>query len=191
MRRSRSRYVTIARTDAGEISRIERWEGGDFIQQGWDGVEQWATLNGEPLGVGYKDYDQVPYVSGDVQYWISLPYKLRDNGVNLHDRGMDDEGRYVVGVTFGEGIGLHDEDTWKYRFEPGRSWPIQVAYMEEGDVDWSRLRFEDIRSADGYIFVGRRVHYNAEGALTKVLYTHDFELNPSLDPALFSAAEWR
>ena len=63
--------------------------------------------------------------------------------------------------------------------------------MEEGDVDWSRLRFEDIRSMDGYIFVGRRVHYNAEGALTKVLYTHDFELNPSLDPALFSAAEWR
>ncbi len=81
--------MTIARTDAGEISRIERWEGGDFIQQGWDGVEQWATLNGEPLGVGYKDYDQVPYVSGDVQYWISLPYKLRDNGVNVHDRGVD------------------------------------------------------------------------------------------------------
>jgi len=110
MRRTRSRYVTIARTDAGEISRIDGWEGGDFIQQGWDGVEQWATLNGEPLGVGYKDYDQVPYVSGDVQYWISLPYKLRDNGVNLHDRGMDDEGRHVVGVTFGEGIGLHDEE---------------------------------------------------------------------------------
>ena len=63
--------------------------------------------------------------------------------------------------------------------------------MEEGDVDWSRLRFEDIRSTDGYILVGRRVHYNAEGALTKVLYAHDFELNPSLDPALFSAAEWR
>jgi hypothetical protein len=55
MRRTRPRYVTIARTDAGEISIIERWEGDDFIQQGWDGVEQWATLNGEPLGVGDKD----------------------------------------------------------------------------------------------------------------------------------------
>lgn len=60
MRRTRPRYGTIARTDAGKISRNEHWEGDDFIQQGWDGVEQWATLKGEPLGVGYKDYDQVP-----------------------------------------------------------------------------------------------------------------------------------
>lgn len=190
MRRARPRYVTIARTDAGEISRIERWEGDDFIQQGWDGETQWATLNGEPLGEGDKDYDQVRYVSGDVQYWISLPYKLLDDGVTVHDRGIDDEGRHVVGVTFGEGIGLHDEDTWQYWFEDGRSWPVQVAYMEESDDDWNRLRFEDIRTVDGYIFVGRRVHYDADGALTKVLFTHDFEFNPALDMALFSTPDW-
>ena len=189
LRRTRPRYVTIARTDAGEISRIERWEGDDFIQQGWDGGVRWATLNGQPLHEGDKDYDQVRYVSGDVQYWISLPYKLRDNGVNLHYRGTDDDGRHVVGVTFGEGIGLHDGDTWQYWFEEGRSWPVQVAYMEEGARDWSRLRMEDIRSVDGYIFVGRRVHYNAEGALTKVLFTHDFEFNPRLDMTLFSTPD--
>ena len=34
LRRTRPRYVTIARTDAGEISRVERWEGDDFIKQG-------------------------------------------------------------------------------------------------------------------------------------------------------------
>ncbi len=191
LRRTRPRYVTIARTDAGEISRIERWEGDDFIQQGWDGEAVWATLNGEALGEADKDYDQVRYVSGDVQYWISLPYKLRDDGVNLHYRGIDDEGRHVVGVTFGEGIGLHDEDTWQYWFEPGRSWPVQVAYMEEDYTDWSRLRFEDIRTVDGYTFVGRRVHYNAEGALTKVLFTHDFEFNPRLEMALFSTPDRR
>jgi hypothetical protein len=39
-RRTRTRYVVIA--------RIERWEGDDFIQQGWDGANQWATLNGAP-----------------------------------------------------------------------------------------------------------------------------------------------
>ena len=186
MRRARPRYVVIARTDAGEISRIERWEGDDLIHQGWDGERQWATLNGALLGEGDKDYDQIRYVSGDVQYWISLPFKLRDDGVNLHYRGVDDDGRHVVGVTFGEGIGLHDQDTWQYWFEDGRAWPVQVAYMEEGDNDWNRLRFEDIRTVAGYTFVGRRVHYNAEGALTKVLFTHDFEFNPTLETALFS-----
>ena len=191
MRRARPRYVVIARTDSGEISRIERWEGDDLIHQGWDGVRQWATLNGALLGEGDKDYDQVRYVSGDVQYWISLPFKLRDDGVNLHYRGVDDVGRHVVGVTFGEGIGLHDQDTWQYWFEDGRSWPVQVAYMEERDDDWNRLRLEDIRTVDGYTFVGRRVHYNAKGALTKVLFTHDFEFNPILEMALFSTPDRR
>jgi len=190
LRRTRPRYVTIARTNAGEITRIERWEGSNFIQQGWDGENQWATLNGAPLSDGDMDYDQVRYVSGDVQYWISLPYKLRDNGVNLHYRGLDDQGRHVVGVTFGDGIGLHDDDTWQYWFEDGRTWPVQVAYMEGGRDNWSRLRFEDIQTVDGYTFVGRRVHYNAEGGLTKVLFTHDLEFNPTLDMALFSTANW-
>jgi len=34
------------------------------------------------------------------------------------------------------------------------------------------------------------VHYNAEGGLTKVLFTHDLEFNPTLDMALFSTANW-
>ncbi len=94
-------------------------------------------------------------------------------------------------MTFGEGIGLHDQDRWQYWFEDGRPWPVQVAYMEERDDDWNRLRLEDIRTVDGYTFVGRRVHYNAEGALTKVLFTHDFEFNPDLEVALFSTADGR
>ena len=189
LRRTRPRYVTIARTDLGELSRIERWEGDDFIQHAWDGNAEWAVMNGEPLGPGDMDYDQARYVSGDVQYWISLPFKLRDPGVNLHYRDRDEEGRHVVGVSFGEGVGLHDGDTWRYWFEDDRTWPVQIAYMEEGKTDWNYLRFEDIRSVDGYTFVGRRVHYNEAGQLTKVLYTHDFELNPELDPAEFSRRE--
>ena len=186
LRRTRPRYVTIARTDVGELSRIERWEGDDLIQQAWNGSAAWAVLNDEPLAAGDKDFDQVAYVSGDVQYWISLPFKLKDGGVNLHDRGVDDEGRRVVGVTFGDGVGLHDGDSWQYWFEDGRTWPVQVAYMEEGRTNWSYLRFEDIRTVDGYTFVGRRVHYNDDGQITKVLYTHDFALNPELDLATFS-----
>ena len=186
LRRTRPRYVVIARTDRGELARIERWEGDDLIQHGWDGHAEWAVMNGQSLGPGDRDYDQVHYVTGDVNYWISLPFKLRDNGVTLHYRGLDDEGRHLVGVTFGEGIGLHDGDAWRYWFEDGQTWPVQVAYMEEGRTKWSYLRFEDIRNVDGYTFVGRRVHYNEDGQLTKVLHTHDFELNPMLDPAIFS-----
>jgi len=186
LRRARPRYVTIVRTDLGELGQIDRWEGDDFIRQGWDGKTRWATLNGEPLAEGDKDYDQVRYVSGDVNYWISLPYKLRDNGVQLHDRGVDEDGRHVVGVTFGEGIGLHDGDTWQYWFEEGQSWPVQVAYVEEGREEWNRLRFEDIRTVDGYVVAGRRMHYNERGQVTKVLATTDFELNPVLDMGLFS-----
>jgi len=186
LRRTRPRYVSIARTEMGEVSRVERWEDDDFIQQTWNGEEVWAATNGAPLSPGEKDYDEVLYVSGDVHYWISLPFKLRDAGVNLHNRGRDDEGRTVVGVSFGEGIGLHDGDTWQYWFEDGKTWPVQIAYMEEGKTNWNYLRFEDIRTVSGYTFVGRRVHYNEAGQLTKVLHTHDFELNPRLNEALFS-----
>lgn len=186
LRRTRPRYVTVRRTELGELTRIERWEGNDFIQQGWDGVAEWARMNGEILAPGDKDFDEVRYVSGDVNYWISLPYKLRDPGVNLHDRGIDDDGRHVVGVSFGEGIGLHDGDTWQYWFVEGRTWPVQLAYREEGRTNWNYLRFEDIRTVDGYTFVGRRVHYNDEGQLTKVLYTHDFELNPVVELDVFA-----
>lgn len=186
LRRTRPRYVTIARSERGQMARIERWEGDDFIAHGTDGDTVWATLNGEPLGPGDKDYDEVPYVTGDVHYWIGLPFKLRDPGVNLHYRGRDEEGRHIVGVTFGDGVGLHDGDTWTYWFEDGRTWPVQVAYREEGRENWNTLRFEDIRTVAGYAFVGRRVHFDETGGITKVLYTHDFELNPPLDMSLFS-----
>lgn len=189
LRRTRPRYVTIARTDEGQLARIERWEGDDFIAHGTDGDTVWATLNGAPLGPGDMDYDQVPYVTGDVHYWIGLPFKLRDPGVNLHYRGQDDDGRHVVGVTFGEGVGLHDGDAWQYWFEDGRTWPVQVAYREEGRENWNVLRFENVRTVDGYTFVGRRVHFDETGGTTKVLFTHDFELNPELDPEIFSPPE--
>lgn len=33
--------------------------------------------------------------------------------------------------------------------------------MEEGRTSWSLLRFEDVRTVDGYVFVGRRVYTDA------------------------------
>ena len=185
LKRARPRYVTIARTDAGELARIERWEGDDFIQHGWDGARAWAVMNGETLEPGEKDYDEASYVASDVNYWIALPYKLRDPGVNLHYDGTDDEGREVVRVTFGEEVGDH-QDVWRYRFGDGDVWPEQVEYVEEGKESVNRLRFEDITTVDGYVFVGRRVHFDEEGRITKILDTSDFRFNPEVDPGVFS-----
>ena len=183
-RRARPRYVTIARLEAGEAARIERWEGNDFIQHGFDGVQEWAVMNGEALSPGDKDYDEARYVSGDVFYWISLPFKLKDPGVVLHYDGTDEEGRHQVRVTFGEGVGDHS-DTWFYVFEEGRAMPVSIGYREEGRENISRTYWEDIQEVDGYIFTGRRVHVNADGKIWKVLVTTDFVLNPEIDPAVF------
>lgn len=185
LRRTRPRYVALARLETGEAARIERWEGNDFIQHGFDGVQEWAVMNGETLSPGDKDYDEARYVSGDVFYWISLPFKLKDPGVFLHYDGTDEEGRHQVRVTFGEGVGDHN-DTWYYVFEEGRAMPVSIGYREEGRPNISRTYWEDVQEVDGYIFTGRRVHVNADGRIWKVLVTTDFVLNPEVDPAVFS-----
>ncbi len=187
LKRTRPRYVTIARIDTGDAVRIERWEGNDFIVQGFDGIDTWATMNGEPLGPGDKDYDQVVYVSRDVVYWLSLPFKLKDPGVFLHDEGLDENGLRVVRVEFGEGVGDHD-DTWFYRFDEGRTVPVQIAYKEANSTNVNRLRWEDIQDVGGVIFGGRRVHFNEQGIVDKVLATSDFVLTPGIDPRFFRTA---
>ncbi len=185
LRRARPRYVTLARLPTGEAARIERWEGDNFIQHGFDGVREWAVMNGETLAAGDKDYDEARYVSGDVFYWISLPFKLRDPGVHLHYDGTDADGRHLVRVTFDDGVGDHN-DTWFYEFEPGRAMPVSLGYREEGRQSVSRAYWEDVREVDGYVFPARRVHVNADGRVWKVLVTSDFVLNPALDPSMFS-----
>ena len=184
LRRTRPRYVTIARLKTGEAARIERWEGSDFIRHGFDGVAPWAVMNGKTLGPGDKDYDEARYVAGDVFYWIGLPFKLKDPGVVLHYDGRDDQSRHLVRVTFGEGVGDHS-DTWFYVFEEGRAIPVSIGYREEGREIVHLTRWEDIREDDGFVFAGRRVHVDAEGRVWKVLVTTDFVLNPEVDAGVF------
>ena len=185
MKRARPRYVTIERLETGEAARIERWEGNDFIQQGFDGGETlWAVMNGEFLAPGDKDYDEALYVARDVFYWISLPYKLKDPGVFLAYGGTDAQGRHVVEVSFGEDVGEHD-DTWFYTFEEGRTMPVDIAYREEGKDNINHTYWEDFREVDGFLYAGRRVSVNDDGQITKVLVTTEFELNPGTPAEVF------
>ncbi len=185
LRRTRPRYVTIARTPEGLHTRIERWEGDDFIAQGWYPGGQWATMNGESLVEGDKDYDEADYVGGDVHYWFGLPFKLTDPGVHIRDEGTDAEDRQVVRVTFNEGVGDH-QDTWRYYFTDAGSWPVQVDYTEDGRTNVNQTRWEDIQQAGGFYYVGRRVHFDEDGRTWKVLAVGDVEINPELPATVFS-----
>lgn len=185
LRRARPRYVYIAKLATGEASRIERWEGDDYIVQGFDGEgEAWATMNGEVLPDTAKDAREALYVARDVFYWFGLPWKLTDPGAHLHDRGTDGRGHRVVGVTFGEGVGEH-QDTWLYHFDEGEAWPAEVHYIEEGHEDANRTVWTDIRTVDGYPHVGARLHPDDEGRVTKIIRRMDVVINPDLDPAIF------
>ena len=185
LRRTRPRYVTIERRDAGLAARIERWEGDDFIVQGWDGVVDWAFTNGRRLDAEEKDQREVRYVSGDVNYWTRLPQKLKDPGVFLHYDGLDAAGRHAVRVTFGEGVG-DSQDTYFYYFVDDRVWPVQVDFQSEGSTRVEHTRWEDIRSAGDYYYVGARVHFDDEGRIFKIIRMTDVDVNPRLAPEVFT-----
>ena len=184
LRRTRPRYVTIARDASGLFARVERWEGDDFIQQGWHPQGQWASLNGEPLAEGDKDWDEADYVGGDLNYWIFLPFKLNDGGVNLEYDSDDGRGRRLVTVTFGEDIGT-SQDTWRYHFEEGRTWPAEVSYQTERGTRPNPMRWTDIKVADGFFYVGSRVYLNPEGRVRMIIRTTDVSINPDLDRQIF------
>lgn len=186
LKRTRPRYVTIARLPTGEASRIERWEGDDFIVQGFDGADSiWAVMNGEALGPGDKDYDEALYVARDVWYWQSLPYKLRDPGVFLHYGGRTEEGLHEVSVSFGQGVGEHD-DSWFYYFRDGRAWPVEVHYIEEGKTTLNTTRWAGFRSTEsGWVYPEHRIHFDEQGRVFKVIRLHDVVIDPEVGPQLF------
>ena len=184
LRRTRPRYVWIQRDAQGQHARVERWEGDNFIAHGWNPTGQWASLNGTDLAEGDKDYDEADYVGGDVNYWVGLPYKLLDSGVNLDSEGVNADGLHVVRVTFGENVGDH-QDVWRYYFEDGQAWPARVEYIEAGRTNVNRNWWKDVQEVDGYFYVGRRVYFDEQERVTKVIHMSDLVVNPTIAPALF------
>ena len=205
VKRTRPRYVWIKKGPYGQETRVERWEGDDFIVQGFNGRDGWATLNGEFLPDTAKDWRETRYVTGDLFYWPGLPYKLRDDGVFLHYRGMSDRPGAVsradpaeavpsagvakyhaIGVTFGEDVGDH-QDTWQYYFEPGEAFPTEVTYVEEGRENINRViwgetkRVGDLR----YPVVVWRDWITPSGKRTKALVVSDFVVNPDVAQSMF------
>ena len=146
------------------------------------------SLNGVPLTSDNRDHQEVAYIAGEVNYWIRLPQKLKDPGVFLWYDGQDSSGRHTVRVTFGEGVGDH-QDTYFYYFVGGRVWPVQVDYREAGSDQVVHTRWEDIRGVDGYHYVGARVHFDDQGRIYKIIPADDVEVNPALGPEVFSVVD--
>ena len=184
LRRTRPRYATIHRDERGLYSRVERWEGDDFIQQGWHPDGQWAVMNGEALAEGDRDWDEADYVGGDLNYWIFLPWKLNDPGVNLAYEEDDGRGLQRVTVTFGEDVGA-SRDTWRYSFEDDRTWPVEVSYQTERGRRPNVMHWVDVQTVDGFFYVGSRRYFNQDGRLRMIVRVHDVEINPELDLDVF------
>lgn len=199
-RRSRPRYVWIKRGPYGEESRIERWESGGLIQQGFNGRDPaWAAVEGEILADTAKDAREALYVSRDVFYWFGLPFKLRDPGVFLTYLGqverpgatfvegedpetLSPDGTYhAVGVSFGEGVGEH-RDVFTYYFTEGRGFPTEVTYVEEGRTSVNRLLWGRTRRAGPikYPYVMRRDWITESGKRTKALVVSEVSINPEI-----------
>lgn len=206
LRRARPRYVWIKKGPYGEETRVERWEPYGFIVQGFDGRRTWAAIDGDAIADTAKDARETLYVARDLFYWMGLPFKLRDPGVHLRYLGLHErpgaswgkpdgepaaytapDGRYhAIGVSFGAGVGEH-QDVFTYYFAPGKGFPLEVTYVEEGREDLNRLVWGSTRRAGAivYPYVTRRDWLTLSGKRTKALVISDVEVNPEIPQAMF------
>ncbi|MEE9132291.1 MAG: hypothetical protein V3U13_01905 [Gemmatimonadota bacterium] len=167
-------------------ARIERDEAEGQYVQAHDGLgTAWATLNGELLADTFKAVREVLYVSGDVMYWIGLPYKLRDSGVNLRYIPPDSTGYAGVAVTFGEGIGQHSGDRYFYYFSDDSPFPVEVHYIEQRSTNVNRTKWSDFSQAGPITYVGTRTYYNDLEITRKQLIITDVVINPGIDDSVF------
>lgn len=183
--RRRPRYVWGKKNPLR--ARIERTEPeGDYVQAHDGRGSAWATLNGDPLSDTTKAVREVLYVAGDVMYWIGLPYKLRDPGVNLSYIPADSIGMPGVRVTFGEGVGQHSGDRYFYYFGMDSPFPAEVHYIEEGSANVTRTRWSDFQTAGPITYVGTRTYYDQRGTTRKELLISDVMINPGAPDSLFT-----
>jgi len=186
IRRMRPRRVEMRKAGGAEQARIERPEAEGLYVQVFNGDTAWATLNERPIPVGDKAADETEYVARDAVYWIGLPFKLRDPGVNRSAR-QTDEG-YEVRVTFGDDIGAHPGDRYFYYFLDDDPFPEQVHYVEQGkeEVDRNRTHWSNFVQVGSMVYVGSRLWVDTLGNPTKELRIDDVWVNPDLSEALFT-----
>lgn len=176
------------------MSRIERPEGEGLYVQAFTGDTGWATLNDHPLPPDHAAVEETEYVGRDVYYWIGLPYKLRDPGVNADARRFEagdaplltrGRGGVEVRITFGEQVGQHPGDRYFYYFLDDDPFPEEVHYVEQGSDSRSRMQWRNFRDQGPITYVGTRHYENEDRIPTKQLRIDDVVINPELPDSLF------
>jgi hypothetical protein len=183
--RRRPRYVWIRKVENGFRVRVERTEAeGKYIQIWNNGAR--ASLNGVALPDSARAVREVEYVAGDLTYWIGLPWKLRDPGVNLELQSEPNAD--VVHVTFGEGVGKHDGDRfWYYWHDRNSPFPTEVHYIEEGfsDADRRRVGLSELRSIGPGKYFSVRTVKSAHGMPVRALIVSDVVVNRGIRDSVF------
>lgn len=182
--RMRPRRVEIRKRADGFHSRIERPEAEGLYVQVFTGDTVWATLNGRPLPPDHPATEESEYVGRDVHYWIGLPWKLRDPGVNLEATRLE-RGGHEVRVTFGSDVGIHPGDQYFYLFLDRDPRPEEVHYREEGSEGRTRTLWRDFASAGPITYVGTRRYVDDQERTTKELRIDDVWIDPPLPDSLF------
>lgn len=182
--RMRPRRVEIRRTGDGFMSRIERPEAEGLYVQTFTGDTAWAALNGRPLPPDHPAAEEAEYVGRDVHYWIGLPYKLRDAGVELDAADLSSGGTEVR-VSFGSDVGAEPGDRYFYRFLDDDPWPEEVHYSEAGSEGRTRTVWRHFREAGPLTYVGTRRYVDGSGRTTMELRIDDVWVGPDLPDSLF------
>ncbi len=185
--RRRPRYVWVKRDGGGWKVRVERREAEGHYVQTWDGQQAWATLNGGLLPDTAFAVREVEYVAGDLTYWLGLPWKLRDPGVNLRHLNSEPNGEgEVVAVTLGDDIGLHPRDRFWYYFGDASSpYPTEVHYIEQDKTARDRARLKEWVTTGPFSFARWRIYRNERGQVNKAILYSDVAPDRGVPSRLF------
>lgn len=183
--RRRPRHVWIKKTRDAFTVRVERTEADGRYVQIWNQRPS-ASLNGALLPDTARAVTEVQFVAGDLTYWIGLPWKLRDPGVNL--RYFDEENVRGVHVTFGDGVGLHDGDQfWYYWRDTDSPFPTEVHYLLEGRAasERQRVAWSGLQRIGPGRFFSTRTTKNAHGVPVRALIVTDVVVNRGIKDSVF------
>jgi hypothetical protein len=193
------KFDFVVERDGKEVARYhhvwDRWDGRYRVEGlNRDGKNTLTLLNVQKPGAGRSWLDGSELSGEDLQkaldraygrfindsYWLLMPAKMQDPGVNLASEGeaVENGKTYdVVRLTFGEGVGLTPHDTyWAYvSKESGlmERWEMVLTGQESKDrsaflwTDWQvvgGVRLSLTKSAEGGPTAIRFEHVSGSGS---------------------------
>lgn len=129
-----------------------------------DGQKARKLVNGK-ISEEQKDIDQAWNSSFGSQFVISMPFKLRDPGINAAYVGQltmnDGTPAQVVKTSYAKGAGSNPNHTWYYYFEPGTGKLLANSLTWE-KAKWDFTRYVTFEKTGGLLMPALRKSYAAD-----------------------------